>query len=495
MSVDDDYEILDTAAAGAVAMRGGTMRTAAYAGSLLLALVSAPLAVRHLGDADFGRYSSVLAVVAIVTGLTEGGVNTVAMRALAGAADERERTRIMGDLLGLRLVLSTVGIVVAVGFTTLAGYGGMLVLGTLCASIAMLLNVTQSLLGAVLQARLRFGIASIIDITRGVVYTLLVVVLVLVGSGVLPFLVILIPAAILTLALNVWALRGSAPLRPAFHPARWMPLLRETAVFAVAIAVNALYFRLTLVIMSVTTTAVETGYFAISFRVMEVLISVPAILVGAAFPIISRSARNDRERFDSTSGRLFELCLLSGVLTSLALTLSAPFVVEVLTGSRTHPATDVLRIQSLAMIASFVASTTGYGLLSMRRHVEALAANLGSLVVVGALALVLVPSMGAQGGAIAAVLADFGLAIACTSLLVRNGGPALPWAAMPVGLAAGGVGYGAGSLVGVHPLVEAAVGVAVFLAMLVVLRRFPPEVLELLRTKRDGRDALKRGGG
>ena len=175
----DDYELLDSRDAGPVAIRGGAMRTAAFTGSLLLGLLSAPLLVRHLGDADFGRYASVLAVVAIVTGLTEGGINTVTMRSLAGAADARERDRIMADLLGLRLILSTVGIAIAVGFAAVAGYGGDLVLGTLCAAIGMLLSVTQSLLGAVLQARLRFGVASAIEFARGLLTVGLIIVLVL----------------------------------------------------------------------------------------------------------------------------------------------------------------------------------------------------------------------------------------------------------------------------------------------------------------------------
>jgi O-antigen/teichoic acid export membrane protein len=478
--VPDEYEILDHHAAGGAAMRGGAMRTGALAGSLLLALLTAPLVVRHLGEADFGRYSSVLAVLAIVTGLTEGGVNTVAMRALAGSSSREERDRIMSDLLGLRLVLSGAGIVVAVVFVELAGYGGDLVLGTLCAGIGFVLSVTQSLMAAVLQTRLRFGIASAIELGRGALTAALLIVLVVAGAGVLAFLVIVIPATLLSLLVTIRVLRGSTALRPAFHPDRWLPLLRETAVFAVAVAVNSLYFRLTLVIMSLVATAEQTGDFAISFRVMEVLIGVPAIAAGAAFPIISRSARDDRERFVQASGRLYELCLLSGVLVSLLLMLGAPFIIGLITGSQEHPATDVLRIQALAMIASFVASAAGYALLSLRRHGELLFANLCSLTVVVVLALTLVPALGAQGGAIAAVVADFTLCIATTVLLMRGDGPPLPLSAVPVGLAAGGGGYLAGSLVGIHPLVQAAAGALVFLSLLVVLRRFPPEVAELV---------------
>lgn len=480
----DSFSILDSREAGGTALRGGLLRTAAFAGSLLLGLISAPLVIRQLGAAEFGRYASVLAVIAIVTGLTEGGVNTVALRELSSAGGPQERAQAMRDLLGLRMVLSVAGIGVAVGFAVVAGYGGTLVLGTLLAGVGMLLSVTQTLLGMVLQARLRFGLASAIDLSRGLLTVLLIVALVLLDAGVLAFLAIVIPAALLALVLTMLVVRDTTALRPAFHPSRWVPMLRQTAVFAVAVAVNTVYFRLTLVIMSILATAQETGYFAISFRVIEVLVAVPVILIGAAFPIVMRAIRDDRERYDAASARLFELALLVGVLASLALALAAPFIIEVLAGSADHPSTDVLRIQALAMIASFVAGATGVPLLALRRNRETVIANVSSLIVVVALGLVLIPIRGAQGAAIAAVLADFTLAVVNTVYLVRRGGPLLPFRSVPIIVGAGAAGYGAGLLVGIHPLVQTAVGIAVFLGLLLLLGRFPPEVREVLRWRR-----------
>jgi O-antigen/teichoic acid export membrane protein len=474
-----EVDILDTAAAGPTAIRGGVLRTAGFVGGLLLALASAPLLVRHLGDAEFGRYSAVLAVIMIVAGLTEGGVNTVALRELSATTDPGDRNRLMGDLLGLRLILSAVGVGVAVGFSVVAGYGGDLVLGTFLAGLGLVAAMTQTLVATVLQSRLRFGWAALIELARQAVSTGLIVVLVLAGSGVVAFLAIAIPAGLGSLAFTVLLVRGTITLRPAFHPRRWVPLLRDTAVFALAIAVNTLYFRITLVIMSLVATASETGHFAISFRVMEVLVAVPVLLIGGAFPIISRAARS--ERFDFSAGRTFELGVYAGALAAVCLVLSAPFAIEVLVGRSDHPSVVVLQIQSVAIIASFIAVATGYPLLGMRRHRETLIANCASLLVVVILALALTPEWGARGAAIAAVIADFTLAGANAVFLVRQGGPRLPLTSLGVALLAGLCGYVVGTFVGIHPLIEAAAGGAIFLAVLALLGRFPPEVREVLR--------------
>lgn len=480
----DEYGVLDDRAAGGQALRGGMLRTLGFAGGLLLSLASAPLVVRHLGDAEFGRYSSVLAIIAIVTGVTEGGVNTIALRELAAAPHRRARDELMRDLLGLRLALSVAGVMIACAFSVIAGYDGDLVLGTLLAGVAMVATVTQTLLAAVLQSQLRFGLAAAIDFGRQAMTTALLIVLVVLDAGVVFFLGVLVPLAAGSLLVTVLLVRSATVIRPSFSPSRWRGLVRETVVFAVAVAVNSLYFRLTLVIMSLIATATETGHFAISYRVMEVLIGVPAMLIGAAFPIISRAVTADRERFDTASCRLFELGLLAGTVVALILTLGAPFVIEILTGDMHNPATDVLRIQSVAIIASFVAAATGFPLLGLHRNRETLMANLLSVVVVVVLALALVPGLGAQGGALAAVAADFTLALVNTAMLMRRGGPPLPLRTIPVALVAGGVAYAVAHLVAGDAILRMTVGAVVYLGLLLAIGRFPPEVREILSWRR-----------
>jgi O-antigen/teichoic acid export membrane protein len=480
-------ELIDTAAAGPAAMRGGLLRTASFAGSLLIGIASAPLLVRHLGEVEFGRYSTALAVVAIVGGLTEGGVTTVALRELSATKDPAQSRRLMSDLLGLRIVLSMVGLAIGVAFTAVAGYGGGLTLGVLLAGVGLMFAATQGLLAVVLQSQLRFGWAALIELSRGVVGIGLIVALVLTDRGTIELLAVAIPVGVLALALTVPLVRGQTSLRPTFAPRRWLSLLREVMVVALAVAVYALYFRVTLLVTSLVSDAAQTGYFAISFRLMEALIGIPALLIGAAFPIIARSARDDRERFEYATSRIYELSLFLGGVMALGLLLSAPFAIQLLVGTSEHPSVGVLQIQSVALVAGFVVSATSFPLLGMHRHREVLLACVLSLLVAAVLALALAPSHGAVGAAIAADTADLGLAATLTVMLLRREGPPLPLSAIPVTLGAGLCGYGAGRLAGIHPIVEAVVGCVVFLVVLALLRRFPPELREVLTSRRPSR--------
>ena len=472
-------DVLDSPAAGPQAARGGAMRAGGYALGTLLALVSSPLMIRHLGVVDFGRYVTVMSLVTVVAGFTEGGLNTIALREYA-ARTGADRRAVMRDLLGIRVALTLLGIAAGVAFTLAAGYDPVLVAGTVAAGFALLLQSLQLLLGTGLQGELRFGWITVTELLRQALFVALVVVLVVAQAGLGPFFLAQIPAFALTLGITAWLVRRLMPLRPAFHLRRWWPLLRATVAYAIAVALNAAYFRIAILALSLLATERETGYFATAFRVTEVLIAVPALVIGAAFPILARAARDDDDRLDNAAARLVEVGLVIGVWLALGIFLAAEPIITLLAGDQSDPSVGLLRIQSFALVATFLIVPGGYVLLSLHRHRTILLVNVAALATTVGLTAILVPAYDATGAAVALLAAEVVLAATVLGAVVRLR-PAVRRVLRraPAVVAAGAVAGLAGLVL---PAVAAtAVALLAYPLLLVAVRRFPPEVADALR--------------
>ena len=481
---DPAGDVLDTSRAGGLALRGSVLRVGGYGGGMLLALISAPLLIRHLHQTGFGQYVTALSIATIAAGLTEGGVNTIALREFASRTGD-ERDAAMSDILGIRLLLSLVGVVGATAFAIAAGYNQTIVFGTAIAGIGLTIQLLQTLVSVPLQGTMRLGWVAAADLLRNGVTTLLIVALVLAGAGIVPLLAVIAPACLSALLLTARLVRGSMPLRPSLHFGAYAPLLRETLPFAVAIALSSVYFRVTIVVMSLEATALQTGYFSTSFRIVEILIGLPVLVIGAAYPIVTRAERDDPDRFTHATRRMFELSVLTGVWVALTVELGARFATDVLGGLAAAPAAPVLRIQGLAVMATFVAVACSFPLLSLRRYRALLVANALGLVVTLAVSLSLVPVLHARGAAIATVAAELTLASAAIVTLVRaRPDLRLPWGSIPATLLAGGAAVGVGHLVGVHPVLDMFVGTCVYAIVLAAIGRFPPEIGHALRAGR-----------
>jgi O-antigen/teichoic acid export membrane protein len=480
----DDHpigDVLDTSRAGPLALRGSALLLAGQGGGILLGLVSSSLLIRHLHQVGFGQYVTALSIATIAAGLTEGGVNTIALREFASRS-AHERDDAMAKMLGIRIVLSIVGLLGATAFAVVAGFDRTIVIGTAVAVVGLSVQVAQTLLTVPLQATMRLGSVAAAALLRTAISTVLTVALVLAGAGIVPLLAVITPACLAALLLTARLIRGSMPLRPSVQVADFVPLLREIFPFAVAVALSSVYFRVTVLVMALEATPLQTGYFSTSFRVVEVLIGLPVLVIGAAYPIVTRAARDDPERFAYATGRTFELSVLVGVWLAMAMVLGARFVTDVLGGHAAAPAAGVLRIQGLAVMGTFVAVACGLPLLSLRRYSAVLIANALGLVVTFAVSISLVPALQAQGAAIATVAAELVLAAASAAALVRaRPGLGLPVGVVPVGFLAGGAGLGIGLLLGVNPVLDVAAGTCAYAMVLAALGRFPPELGHALR--------------
>ena len=401
-----------------IAIRGGAVRVAGYAAGVLVSLGSATILVRQLGISTFGRYVTITSLVALVGGITEAGVYVFGIREFS-AQPEPDRRRLLANLLTMRLTLSFVGICCAVAFGLAVGYSGVLLLGIVVVGAGLLAQVTADVLSVSLLARLKLGRLTLVELTRRLLALLIIALLAVLGVGLLPFLAASTVAGTLALGLLARIVRSSITIRLSFDWRTWRKLFAETLPLAVSVSIGAIYVYVTVIIVSLISSARQTGLFATSFRVTQVALGVPVLLLTAIFPLISQKSREHDGEADETVGKVLTVAAICGVWMSLAVVIGASFIIDVIAGHQGRGAVSVLRIQAVVFIASFISTSSGLGLISRRRYRAMLIASSTALALNAALALLLVPALGARGGALADVMTETVVAIALTTALIR----------------------------------------------------------------------------
>lgn len=477
-------DILDTHEAGPKLIRGGVLRIGGHVAGALISVVATALMIRHLGVVDAGRLVTVLALTAIVGGVSDLGLTGVGLREYTVLHGEA-RDRFMRSLLGMRIAYPSIAICLAVLFALAAGYTDEMVVGTALAGFGMLLYVLHGSLAIPLSTQLRLGWVTGFQLGIQVLTAALIAGLVFLDAGLVAFLAVQIPAMLPVLAVTVIVVRGQIPLRPAFDRVEWRRVMREILPYAAAVAMAVVYFRLVTILVSVLSSARETGFFGASFRVLDAIAVIPPLLVSTAFPVLARAARDDRERLSYALTRLSEAMLIVGCWVALCVVLGAEFLIQVVAGPDFDASVPVLRLQGPALLGTFLVATWGYGLLSLRRHREILLCNLGALMITAALSVVLIESHGAKGGAVTLTIAELALAagygVALTRGDVTLGGVArlLPQLGLAVVLAAT-----VPVLLGVSSLVAMLIATAIYFGILLLTKSLPAEITEAFTSLR-----------
>lgn len=487
-SLGTPVDILDAPVAGSQAIRGSVLRAAGYVIGALLALISAPLVVHYLGVVDFGRYISVVSLIALILGVTEVGLGPLALREYS-VREGASRDAFMRSVLGARLVLTTAGVLAATAFAALAGYGGPLVLGTFIAGAGAVMSVMASTLGVALAAQLRVGWLTAIELAGKVLGTLLLIGLVAASGSVVAFVAVGLPVGLVALAVTIPLVRGHAPLRPSVALADLWELLRETLPVAAAVVLGNLYARIVIIVLSVIAVGKPTGNFATAYRVVEVAMGIPFALVGTTFPIMARAADGDRERLKYVMQRVFEVSLIGGVWLSMVVALSAGPITDILAReSEARPVAQVLFILAFSLAPVFMNLTYQTCLLSLRRHRDQVLCNGAALIFVVGLAFILIPPFAAIGAAYAVVIGEIFLTSTAATLLMRAHPELRPELRLVPRLAIAAAAAVASTAVrGVPVIVDPAVATIVYFAALAVLGGIPPELRDALARRGDRR--------
>lgn len=478
----DPTAILDGSEAGSRIVRGGLVRGVGYAASTLLSLVGIILLTNYLGVERFGQYQTVISLITVVGAVTDAGMATLGLREYAQLRGGR-RDELMRQLLGLRLALTAVGVAVAVLLAIVLGYEGPLLLGTLLAGGGLVLTVVQTTLSIPLGAGLRSEALASLDLLRQVLTVGSIAALVGVGSGVAALLGIPMAVGFVVVGATALLVRGAVPLMPTFQPRAWLILLRSAIAFSMATAVGTIYTYAAQILTAVTASETQSGLFAAAFRVFIVTAAIPGLLVTVAFPLLSRAARDDRDRLAYALQRLFEVTSLMGIGAAVGLALGAPFVIEVMAGPDFAGSVTPLRVLGIAMLGSFVLAPWGFALLSLHLHRPILRANAAAFVV-SVIAVVTLASVdGARGAAIGATLGETTLAVGYLRALTKGDPRFQPNVARPLRALACAIPALIVLTMGLPSAVALVIGLGLYAVLLIPSGAVPDELVDLMRVR------------
>lgn len=477
--------LLRTPQAGALVVRGGLLRAGSYGVSTVLAALTAVFLLRGLSVDDFGRYATVGALLAVVSTLSDAGLTAVGVREMALMDDARKRKELLANLVALRLVLAVASIAAVFVFALLAGYDHVMLEGVLLGGLGVLLVNTQATMIAPLSVSLRIGRIAVVELMRYAVTFVSVAVLSVLGAKLLPFFAVQVLVGLCVLVITPLLLGSTDGLRPRLDRRAVVSLMKSAAPVGVAIAMNVLYLRLLVVLVSIQTPAHETGLYGTAFRVIELLIGVPPLVIGVAIPVLAVAAAEDAARLASGIQSLVEVAIVASLGAALVVSSIATPVVRLLGGGAKFAAAGpMLRVQVWALVPLAVGSVFSFALLSLKKQSDIALSNACALVTVLGGGTLLIHVYAGIGAACCGVAAEVVLCLALAWRLARADRRSLPrfgFLLRPVCALALGAAV---LLLPLSPWLNGALAAIVYVAASFVLRAVPAELVAALRSAR-----------
>lgn len=325
--------------------------------------------VATLGPDDgltaYGAYATVLAYLAIVTILADGGFYLVFTRGAARVGVDEQS--LLETVWRLRFLSAVVVLLLGSALAFLLPYSGAIRLGIVIGMWGATCQLLSQLLMGVFQKRLRLATPALAEVVGRLVQFVAVVLVALRGGGVLAFLGAFVGGTFITLIINLAGARRFVPFRlwGSVDRAHARAVLREAWPLAASLVLSVIFFKVDALLLSLLRPPGDVALYALPYKVLESLLFFPAMVGGMLLPVFAQASTADRRQVARPLREAADLFLLGALPASALLFVAAPWIVVLLGGEVFLESAPVLRILAVTLGVLFLGNLFGNAVIAI----------------------------------------------------------------------------------------------------------------------------------
>lgn len=454
----------------AIVARNATFVLGAQVALKILALLFNIYIVRRLGAVHFGQYAAVMAYVTVFGIFTDWGMAPYSVREMA--EDHKKTSWLLPNIVAIRLVLSLIITIFAPLSAYWLGKEHEMVLGIFIASAGLLIYAFQGPLGSALTARERLDYTAAFSLVGQLIFWGLGVLLLINGMGFIGLIIASLSRVAVVALLSGWVLFRKWEIgHLALSPRSWPQLLLNALPFGIFGIADAFTARFDTVLMSFVLTDAAVGWYNAPYTLISMMLLVAQSIAIAMYPSMVRGYKAAPESLWNVTRQSIKYLLIICLPVAVGGTILANRIIITLYTDEFIHSVPVLQLMLWALPSLFLLELLGRVANTMHLERTAAKVNIINAGITVLLNIVLVPTLGMMGAALALLagrtirLVQFWFLIGNGRLVGRRWQPLLR-----VGLATALMGAGVFFLREGNLFLAVGSGAVLYIVLLLVLR-------------------------
>jgi len=334
--------------------------------STITGLVIIAILTRYLGEEGFGHYYTVTVFLQLFGILVDLGLYIILVKKISEPNISEEIY--VSNIFTLRLVSAIIFLGVAPFIVLFFPYPAVVKWGVVIATFSTLGVTLNQVLSGIFQKYLRMDRVVIAEVVGRLVLLFGTWLASVADAGLLWILGIVSLGSLVNFLLTYWYSRRLVKIKLAFDWTIWKIVFRESWPIALSIAFNLVYFKADTIILSLKQPAAAVGIYGAANKVLEVLVTFPAMFAGLVLPLLTAAwAMADKERFQRVLRKSFEAM----VIVALPLVVGTYFIARPIMNIIAPEFTDaaaVLRVVIISTSIIFVGNLFGNAVVALNRQ-------------------------------------------------------------------------------------------------------------------------------
>jgi len=335
--------------------------------TIAIALFGFGLMARYLGQDGYGDFATIYAFLSIFGILVDLGLQMTTTQLISNP--EENESQILSNALTMRLAASLIFLIIAPILVLFFPYPAIIKFNIFIAAFGFVFASLTSTLTSLFQKHLIMQKIVIAEVAAKLAYLAIIFVVIYLNLGLLGVVLATIIDSLIIFIILVYFATKQVLLKPRLEPAVWKKIILKTWPIALTIALNLIYFKGDILIMSLFRTSAETGIYGAPYRVLEVLINIAYLFLGLTLPLMATAvALKDFNKLKIVIQTSFDFLIIMTIPMIVGGYFLGPQLMILMAGPDFAISGEIIKILFIATAAIYLAGLFGYAVVALDKQ-------------------------------------------------------------------------------------------------------------------------------
>lgn len=403
-------KITKTASLSAQIARNTIVQIIGKAISTVVGLLAIAIMARYLRETGFGQYTTVMTFLSFFGIIADFGLTLVTSQMISQPRADQDS--LLNNLFSLRLISAVVFLGLAPLAVLFFPYEPIIKLGVLIASLSYFFVALSQILVGWFQKNLTMAAVAAAEVAGRLALLGGIILSAAMNFGLTG---ILLATSISSLVSFVWqyfAARRFIRIKWQINPAIWLEIIKKSWPLGITIFFNLIYLRADVFILSLLKSQAEVGIYGATYKIIDVLTTLPFMFAGLILPILTTSwLGRDGQRFNNVLQKSLDAMIITAIPLIIGAQIVAKPLMVLVAGENFSQAGSVLKILILAIGFIFFGCLLAHAVIALDKQKKMIGAYLFTALTSLAGYLIFVPVYSYYGAAWVTVYSELMIAI------------------------------------------------------------------------------------
>jgi len=385
----------------------------------ILGLAAIAVMARYLREVGFGQYTTIITFISFFGIIADFGLTLVTSQMISHP--ENDQTSLLNNLFSLRLISAVIFLGLAPLIVLFFPYEPIIKLGVAVAALSFFFTALNQILVGFFQKNLTMTVVAAAEVISRIILLGGIIITAYLNSGLLGIMAATVMASLVSFIIHYWFSRRFIKISWQIDLTVWHKIIKKSWPLGLTIFFNLIYLRADIFILSLLKTQHDVGIYGATYKVIDVLTTLPFMFAGLILPILTAEWTGQNFlKFNRILQKSFDAMIIIAVPMIIGAQLTAAPLMLLIAGEDFAQSGQILKILILAIGFIFVGCLFAHAVIALDKQKNIIGAYIFTAITALAGYLIFIPRFSYYGAAWVTVYSELAIALFSLYIVIKH---------------------------------------------------------------------------